>query len=56
VVVAEYLLDGRRPDPQGYRIAREALQLIADPIGRAGGRGRPIIWRLKDKVLDKSKA
>jgi hypothetical protein len=43
----KYLIDGRRPDPQDYRIARKALELIADPIGRAGGRGRPLLWRLR---------
>jgi hypothetical protein len=41
----KYLLRGRWPDPQDYRIARKALELIANPVGRAGGHGRPILWR-----------
>ena len=36
-------------EPQHYRHLRRALRQIgAVPIGRAGGRGRPTIWRFKD--------
>jgi hypothetical protein len=42
------LLHGRRLEKHDYRLARAALRLIADPIGRAGGQGRPLLWRLKD--------
>jgi hypothetical protein len=38
---------GERIWKSDYRQVREALRLVAVPIGRAGGRGRPIIWRLK---------
>jgi hypothetical protein len=44
----KYLLRGRRPDPQDYRIARKALELIADAVGRGGGQGRPWLWRLRN--------
>ena len=40
------LLHGRRLEPHDYRLARRALALIATPIGRGGGRGRPMQWRL----------
>jgi hypothetical protein len=38
-------LPGRRLD---YRIARKALELIADAVGRGGGQGRPWLWRLRN--------
>jgi hypothetical protein len=41
------LLHGRRLEPHDYRLARRALELIAEPIGRGGGMGRPMLWRLK---------
>jgi hypothetical protein len=41
------LIHGRRPEPHDYRLARRALELIADRIGRGGGQGRPMRWRLK---------
>jgi hypothetical protein len=42
------LLYGRRLEPHDYRLARRALDLIADPIGRSsGGMGRPMLWRLR---------
>jgi len=42
------LMGGGRIGPHQYRKIRRALAEIADPIGRAGGMGRPLIWRLKD--------
>jgi len=42
------LLHGRRLRPDHYRQIRRVLAAIADPVGRAGGRGRPTIWRFKD--------
>jgi hypothetical protein len=42
------LLHGRRLEPHDYRLARRALELIADPIGRGGGQGRPLLWRLRN--------
>jgi hypothetical protein len=42
------LLHGRRLEPHDYRLARRALELIADPVGRGGGRGRPLLWRLRN--------
>jgi hypothetical protein len=42
------LLHGKRLEPHDYRLARRALELIADPIGRSlTGIGRPMLWRLK---------
>jgi len=41
------LLHGRRIEPHDYRLARRALELIAEPIGRGDGRGRPMLWRLR---------
>jgi hypothetical protein len=46
--VRKRLLHGRRLEPRDYRLARAALRLIADPIGRDGGRGRPLLWRRRD--------
>jgi hypothetical protein len=46
--VRKGLLHGRRLEPHDYRLARRALELIADPIGRSpSGMGRPMLWRLK---------
>jgi hypothetical protein len=45
--VRKRLLHGRRLEPHDYRLARRALELIAEPIGRNGGMGRPLLWRLK---------
>jgi hypothetical protein len=39
----------RRLGKSDYRYVRRALARIADPIGRAGGSARPIIWRLRDQ-------
>jgi hypothetical protein len=47
--VRKVVLRGRRIEPGNYRQVRGALSEIADPIGRGGGRGRPLIWRLKDQ-------
>ena len=41
------LLHGRRLEPHDYWHARRVLALIAEPIGRGGGRGRPLLWKLK---------
>jgi hypothetical protein len=43
----KYLMLGRRLEPHDYRLVRRALSLIATPIGRGGGRGRAMRWRLK---------
>jgi hypothetical protein len=45
--VRKLLLHGRRAEPHDYLLARRALELIAVRIGRAGGRGRPVQWRLR---------
>ena len=43
------LIHGRRPEPHDYRLARAALRLIADPIGRSSkGPGHPLLWRLRE--------
>jgi hypothetical protein len=42
------LLHGRRLEPHDYRLARAALQLIADPVRRGSGQGRPMLWRLRN--------
>jgi hypothetical protein len=31
-----------------YELCRRALAAVADPVGRAGGRGRPTIWRARN--------
>jgi hypothetical protein len=46
--VRKVILLGRRIEPGNYRQVRRAASEIADPIGRGGSRGRPLIWRLKD--------
>jgi hypothetical protein len=43
------LMRGRRLWKADYQIARRALARIAFPVGRAGGMGRPILWKLKEK-------
>jgi hypothetical protein len=49
VQVVAHKLHGGRPDPQDYRIARKALELMADPIGRSPrGPGRPLLWRIRN--------
>jgi hypothetical protein len=45
---ARKLLRGRRVGRHDYRAARRALDRIADRVGRGGGRGRPILWKVKD--------
>jgi hypothetical protein len=41
------MLFGEKLSPDHYRhIHRACLQIGAVPVGRAGGRGRPKIWRL----------
>jgi hypothetical protein len=34
--------------PQDYGWMRRVLRKIAEPIGRGGGRGRPMLWRLRN--------
>jgi len=38
---------GERLDDDDRRHVRRALDQIAERVGRAGGMGRPIIWRLR---------
>jgi hypothetical protein len=38
---------GQRIEKVDYRYVRRALERVAVRIGRAGGIGRPILWRLK---------
>jgi hypothetical protein len=44
--VRKLLILGRRLEPHDYRTVRRALRLMATPIGRGGGRGRAMRWRL----------
>ena len=39
---------GKQVRPQHYQHLRDVLDEIADRIGRAGGRGRPLVWRLRN--------
>jgi hypothetical protein len=41
------LLHGKRVMPHHYRFVRKVLAAIADPIGRGGGRGRAMRWRIR---------
>jgi hypothetical protein len=41
------LMRGERLKPHHYKTIRRALELIAVPIGRGDGRGRPVLWWLK---------
>jgi len=51
--VRKRLLYGRRLEPHDYRLARRALELIADPIGRSPkGPGKPMLWRLRERDMD----
>jgi hypothetical protein len=45
----------RRPRvaPGYYAWLRRVLRDIAEPIGRGGGRGRPILWRLRNSSAGK---
>jgi hypothetical protein len=45
VYARKRLLEGRKLTKNDYRLARAALELIADPVGRLPGRS--LIWRLK---------
>jgi hypothetical protein len=38
-----------RPTPFDYYMTRLALARIAVPVGRGGGRGRPILWRKRNR-------
>jgi hypothetical protein len=39
----------RSPMPNGLMLrVRRILREFCDPVGRAGTRGRPILWRLRD--------
>jgi hypothetical protein len=49
MIASPAVLRGRRIEPGDYRQVRRALSEIADPIGRGGSRGQPLIWRLKDQ-------
>jgi hypothetical protein len=40
----------RRFDTKEYRRVRLAAAEIADPVGRASSKGRPILWRLREPV------
>lgn len=43
------LLHGRKLEAHDYRLARRALKLIAEPIGRSpSGMGRPMLWWLRN--------
>jgi hypothetical protein len=53
MVVAAGYARKRRPTPRDYEAARRALARYADPIGRGGGRGRPILWRLRNSSAEK---
>jgi hypothetical protein len=46
---------GRRIEKANYRLVRRALDRIADRIGRGGGRGRPLLWKLKADFSGKSR-
>jgi hypothetical protein len=48
------VLRGQRIEKSDYRLVRRALDRIAVRVGRAGGIGRPIVWRLKDAELMRS--
>jgi hypothetical protein len=39
----------RRFDTKEYRRVRAAALEIAYPVGRASTKGRPILWRLREK-------
>jgi hypothetical protein len=41
-------LRGVRLANHDNRSTRRALDRIANRVGRAGGRGRPVLWRLRD--------
>ena len=42
---------GKKLSPDHYRhIHRACWQIGAVPVGRTGGRGRPMIWRWKDSL------
>jgi hypothetical protein len=46
----QILLQGKRLRAADYEACRRALQQIgAQPIGRNGGRGRPMVWRMPDR-------
>jgi hypothetical protein len=48
--VRRLLLHGQRLRPDHYRQVRRVLAAIAIPIGRGGGRGRPMLWQLCGKT------
>jgi len=37
-----------RPAKADYGWMRRVLRSMAVPIGRGGGRGRPLLWRIRD--------
>jgi len=39
---------GERIAKSNYRLVRKALERVADRVGRGGGRGRPLLWRLRN--------
>jgi hypothetical protein len=42
------LHQGKRMRSGDYANVRRVLAAIADPVSRAGGRGRPILWRARN--------
>jgi hypothetical protein len=46
--VRKIVMRKRRIESSDYRHVRRALSEIAERVGRAGGRGRPIVWQLRD--------
>jgi hypothetical protein len=42
------LLRGRRIEKANYRLVRRALDRIADRVGRGCGRGKPLLWKLRN--------
>jgi len=38
----------RRCTPRDYELLRDVLRRYADPVSRGGGRGRPLLWRLRN--------
>ena len=43
---------GESLDSYNYQRVRRVLAEIAEPVGRAGGRGRPLVWRLRQRLTN----
>src|SRR5262249_45012644 len=41
--VRRVMLQGERIEPCHYRFVRQEVGLVAEPVGRGGGRGRPTL-------------